>query len=186
MNAHVVPAQLAAMEAHKMRRARMMAPAIAMVQDRLRAMREQAERDAELKRESEWRIEVHRAWKNSAAKLLLAELKRRGDYNKLGDFLLSANSKRRISDIVGAVCLVSGISRIDLLSHRRDAIIVLARQFAMYRAKCETTKSYPEIGRLFGGRDHTTVMHAFRKTQERMAKGLIPLELLATIPGEPT
>lgn len=51
----------------------------------------------------------------------------------------------------------------DLKSPRRTATIVRARQIAMYLAKELTCISYPEIGRKFGGRDHTTVMHAHRK-----------------------
>ena len=51
----------------------------------------------------------------------------------------------------------------ELLGKSRKRSIVLPRQLAMYLAKELTDKSYPEIGELFGGRDHTTVLHAYRK-----------------------
>ena len=50
-----------------------------------------------------------------------------------------------------------------MFSKRRQAHIVLPRQVAMYLAKELTQKSLPEIGDAFGGRDHTTVLHAVRK-----------------------
>lgn len=55
----------------------------------------------------------------------------------------------------------------DMYSKRRPAHIALARQVAMYLAKELTQKSLPEIGELFGGRDHTTVLHAVRRIGER-------------------
>ena len=57
------------------------------------------------------------------------------------------------------------MSRADLLSSRRTANVVRPRQVAMYLAKILTLRSLPEIGRRFGGRDHTTVLHAVRKIE---------------------
>lgn len=54
----------------------------------------------------------------------------------------------------------------DMFSKRRQATIVLPRQVAMYLAKELTEKSYVEIGELFGGRDHTTVLHAVNKISD--------------------
>ncbi|MFZ9314911.1 MAG: chromosomal replication initiator protein DnaA [Burkholderiaceae bacterium] len=54
----------------------------------------------------------------------------------------------------------------EMYSKRRPASIALPRQIAMYLAKELTQKSLPEIGDLFGGRDHTTVLHAIRKIQQ--------------------
>jgi chromosomal replication initiator protein len=51
------------------------------------------------------------------------------------------------------------------LSSRRTANVVRPRQVAMYLAKQLTLRSLPEIGRRFGGRDHTTVLHAVRKIE---------------------
>lgn len=58
----------------------------------------------------------------------------------------------------------------DMYSKRRPAHIALARQVAMYFAKEITQKSFPEIGEAFGGRDHTTVMHAVKKIAELRQK----------------
>ena len=58
----------------------------------------------------------------------------------------------------------------DMYSRRRPANIALPRQIAMYLAKELTQKSLPEIGDLFGGRDHTTVLHAVRKISEARLK----------------
>ncbi len=57
----------------------------------------------------------------------------------------------------------------DMYSKKRPASIARPRQIAMYLAKELTQKSLPEIGEMFGGRDHTTVLHAVRKmTAERL------------------
>jgi chromosomal replication initiator protein len=61
------------------------------------------------------------------------------------------------------------ITRADVLSSRRTAIVVRPRHVAMYLAKSLTSNSLPEIGRRFGGRDHTTVMHAVRKIERTCA-----------------
>ena len=66
----------------------------------------------------------------------------------------------------------------DMHSKRRPANIALPRQIAMYLAKELTQHSLPEIGANFGGRDHTTVMHAVRKiSQERMGNAELNHEL---------
>ena len=69
----------------------------------------------------------------------------------------------RIEQIQRAVAEFYGVSRNDLLTARRTADIVRPRQVAMFMAKSLTLRSLPEIGRQFGGRDHTTVLHAVRK-----------------------
>jgi chromosomal replication initiator protein len=58
------------------------------------------------------------------------------------------------------------VSKTELLSNRRTRTIVKPRQIAMYLAKVMTPRSLPEIGRRFGGRDHTTVLHAVRKIED--------------------
>lgn len=74
----------------------------------------------------------------------------------------------RVEDIIRFVAKHYNISRTDLLSHRRTRHISRPRQIAMYLAKVLTMKSLPEIGRRFGGRDHTTVLHAVRKVEGLM------------------
>lgn len=68
-----------------------------------------------------------------------------------------------IRDIQEVVADFYGFSIIDLHSQRRDFPLARVRQIAMYLAKTVTEKSMPEIGRRFGGRDHTTIHHAVRK-----------------------
>ncbi len=63
------------------------------------------------------------------------------------------------------VCVYFGVAVDDVLSERRTANVVLPRQIAMYLTKALTLRSLPEIGRRFGGRDHTTVLHAVRKIE---------------------
>ncbi|WP_061023937.1 DnaA/Hda family protein [Bradyrhizobium sp. CCH5-F6] len=72
----------------------------------------------------------------------------------------------KIEDIQRVVARSYNCSRADLMSSRRTANIVRPRQVAMYLAKTMTLRSLPEIGRRFGGRDHTTVLHAVRKITE--------------------
>jgi chromosomal replication initiator protein len=73
--------------------------------------------------------------------------------------------KIKIEDIQRVVARRYNVSRSDLLSSRRTANVVRPRQVAMYLAKTMTLRSLPEIGRRFGGRDHTTVLHAVRKIE---------------------
>src|SRR5258708_34574934 len=76
----------------------------------------------------------------------------------------------KIEDIQRVVARQYNVSRSDLLSSRRTANVVRPRQVAMYLAKTLTLRSLPEIGRRFGGRDHTTVLHAVRKNEALVAK----------------
>ena len=71
----------------------------------------------------------------------------------------------KIEDIQRVVARHYNVSKADLLSSRRTRTIVRPRQIAMYLAKMLTPRSLPEIGRRFGGRDHTTVLHAVRKIE---------------------
>lgn len=68
-----------------------------------------------------------------------------------------------IRDIQIAVCDRVGMTLAEFLGERRQAPVVHARQVAMYLAKVLTGRSTPEIGRRFGGRDHTTILHAIKK-----------------------
>ncbi|WJR68359.1 chromosomal replication initiator protein DnaA [Neorhizobium sp. CSC1952] len=72
----------------------------------------------------------------------------------------------RIEDIQRIVARHYNVSRQELVSNRRTRVIVKPRQVAMYLSKTMTPRSFPEIGRRFGGRDHTTVLHAVRKIEE--------------------
>ncbi|MEE9587447.1 MAG: helix-turn-helix domain-containing protein, partial [Hyphomicrobiaceae bacterium] len=80
------------------------------------------------------------------------------------DLMRGLEPKRiKIDDIIKLVSKHFGVGRNDILSQRRHRSIVWPRQIGMYLAKQMTSRSLPEIGRRFGGRDHTTVLHAVRK-----------------------
>jgi chromosomal replication initiator protein len=84
---------------------------------------------------------------------------------------MSANPDQcriKIDDILKVVGRHYNVARSDLLSPRRARSIVVPRQIGMYLAKKLTARSLPEIGRRFGGRDHSTVLHAVRKIEEQM------------------
>ncbi len=81
--------------------------------------------------------------------------------------ILSANRRRiTIDEIQRAVCQFYRVDRTEMASKRRARAVVRPRQVAMYLAKVLTPRSYPEIGRKFGGRDHSTVIHAVRLIEE--------------------
>ncbi len=81
--------------------------------------------------------------------------------------LLRANDRRvTIEEIQKSVAAHFNIRTSDMHSARRARSVARPRQVAMYLSKQLTTRSLPEIGRKFGGRDHTTVMHAVRKVEE--------------------
>ncbi|MBW3097630.1 chromosomal replication initiator protein DnaA [Pseudohoeflea sp. DP4N28-3] len=85
----------------------------------------------------------------------------------LGHLVGAGEPKRvRIEDIQRAVSRHYNVSKQELISNRRTRVIVKPRQIAMYLAKTMTPRSFPEIGRRFGGRDHTTVLHAVRKIED--------------------
>jgi chromosomal replication initiator protein len=70
-----------------------------------------------------------------------------------------------IDDIQKATSEHFGLKQVDLISERRNRSIARPRQAAMWLAKQLTTRSLPDIGRRFGGRDHTTVLHAVRRIE---------------------
>jgi chromosomal replication initiator protein len=84
----------------------------------------------------------------------------------LKDLLSIQNRQISVENIQKAVADFYGIKVADMYSKKRPANIAKPRQIAMYIAKELTQKSLPEIGELFGGRDHTTVLHAVRRINE--------------------
>jgi chromosomal replication initiator protein len=84
----------------------------------------------------------------------------------LADILRASDRKVTIDEIIRKVADHYNIRMTDILSPRRARSVARPRQVAMFLAKKLTTKSLPEIGRRFGGRDHTTVIHAVRKIEE--------------------
>ena len=88
----------------------------------------------------------------------------------LADLLRAHEKKVTIDDIQRKVAEYYGLKLGDMLSARRAVEVARPRQVAMYLAKKLTPRSLPEIGRRFGGRDHTTVMHAVKRIDELRAK----------------
>jgi chromosomal replication initiator protein len=81
--------------------------------------------------------------------------------------LRGAEKRITVDEIQKVTADYYGLKQADLLSERRTRAVARPRQTAMWLAKSLTTRSYPDIGRRFGGRDHTTVLHAVR-TIERL------------------
>ncbi len=88
----------------------------------------------------------------------------------LKDLLGARTGQITVESIQKAVADYFKIKVADMYSKRRPNSIAMPRQVAMYLAKEMTQKSLPEIGELFGGRDHTTVLHAVRKIGQHRAK----------------
>jgi chromosomal replication initiator protein len=110
------------------------------------------------------RLLAHSKLNNQPVTLDMAE-------REVRDLIRPQEPKRiKIEDIQRVVARQYNVSRSDLLSSRRTATVVRPRQVAMYLAKTLTLRSLPEIGRRFGGRDHTTVLHAVRKIEALVNK----------------
>lgn len=89
----------------------------------------------------------------------------------LRDFIPdSATPEITAEQIMAATADYFGVSLEDLRGHSRSRVLVNARQVAMYLCRELTDLSLPRIGQAFGGRDHTTVMHADRKIRQQMAE----------------
>jgi chromosomal replication initiator protein len=110
------------------------------------------------------RLLAHATLTGSAITLETAEI-------AIRDLIRNREPKRvKIEDIQKLVASHYNVSRSDILSERRTAAVVKPRQIAMYLAKVLTLRSLPEIGRRFGGRDHTTVLHAVRKIEKLLGE----------------
>ena len=84
----------------------------------------------------------------------------------LGEQLRGVQRRVTIDEIQRAVSVYFDLKPIELVSARRARVVARPRQIAMYLAKRLTTRSLPEIGRKFGGRDHSTVIHAVKRIEE--------------------
>ena len=86
----------------------------------------------------------------------------------LADLLRASERKLTIDEIMKRTCEHYSLRMSDMVSARRSRSVARPRQMAMYLSKKLTPRSYPEIGRKFGGKDHTTVLYAVRKIEELM------------------
>jgi len=84
----------------------------------------------------------------------------------LADILRASERKVTIEEIQRKVSEHYNIRLSDMIGPRRMRMIARPRQVAMYLSKHLTSRSLPEIGRRFGGRDHTTVMHGVKRIEE--------------------
>ncbi|MDG4649254.1 chromosomal replication initiator protein DnaA [Roseibacterium sp. SDUM158017] len=86
----------------------------------------------------------------------------------LSDILRATDKKVTMDEIIKKTCEYYNIRQADLMSSNRSRAIARPRQVAMFLCKKLTTRSLPEIGRKFGGRDHTTILYGVRKIEELM------------------
>ena len=86
----------------------------------------------------------------------------------LADLLRASDKKLTVEQIMRTTCEHYNLRMNDMTSARRSRSIARPRQLAMYLAKKLTPRSYPEIGRRFGGKDHTTVLYAVKRIEELM------------------
>jgi chromosomal replication initiator protein len=82
--------------------------------------------------------------------------------------LRATDKKVTMDEILKKTCEYYKIRQVDILSQNRQRAIARPRQMAMYLCKRLTQRSLPEIGRKFGGRDHTTILYGVRKIEELM------------------
>ena len=107
------------------------------------------------------RLAVHASLQDSEVSVDLVK-------DVLKDLLRTNSRKITIDEIQKKVVEHYNIKLSDMHSPRRSRSVARPRQVAMYLAKSITTRSLPEIGRKFGGRDHTTVIHAIKTIEEIM------------------
>lgn len=93
----------------------------------------------------------------------------------------TVSQPRSLTQVQDAACQHFGLSAEELLSASRTARVTWPRQVAMYLARELTAESLPAIGRHFGGRDHTTVLHALRRTEARITADSSSREAVDTL-----
>lgn len=86
----------------------------------------------------------------------------------LKDILVERSRELSVEEIIKKVCGHFNVNMKDIKSSKRLKAVVLPRQVAMYLARQLTSSSYPEIGDKFGGKDHSTIIHAIRKVEKLM------------------
>ncbi len=86
----------------------------------------------------------------------------------LKDILIERNRELSVEEILKKVSSHFNIKISDMKSAKRLKAVVLPRQIAMYLSRQLTSSSYPEIGERFGGKDHSTIIHAIRKIEKLM------------------
>ena len=88
----------------------------------------------------------------------------------LKDILVERNKELSVEEIIKKVSIHFNMKISDIKSAKRLKAVVLPRQIAMYLCRQLTSSSYPEIGDRFGGKDHSTIIHAIRKIEKLMTE----------------
>lgn len=142
-------------DAHKTRRGRLVSS---------RQDREATERNRELRMAAlaNAALERRRQWRESWRRMVMMAI---------DEQIQAARTTLSAKAILLEVSRWSGISVLDLTSDRRAKPIVNARHCYFWRARNETARSLPYIGKLAGGRDHTTVLHGIRRFQSALDAG---------------
>jgi len=84
----------------------------------------------------------------------------------LKDIISNSNHQVDSAEIISAVCKYYNIQKEDLIGGGRKKELILPRQVAIYLMREQTSKSFPEIGKIFGGKDHSTIFHAEKRISE--------------------
>jgi chromosomal replication initiator protein len=113
---------------------------------------------------------IEQAIKVAQRERLLRQLELANEAVKQANDALRRFNGTSVKQIIERICRATGVSKYDVLSNRRNAELVFARHAVMYWACRRTGLSLPQIGRLLGGRDHTTILHGKRAYVAKRAK----------------
>jgi hypothetical protein len=138
--------------------------------ERVRAVtpevRKATEETLELERRVEATLEaLERRRSDATARLNRAILATAKALNEEGDAQPISVDTYKLKDLLDIVLAVTGLPKVGVLSERRDNEVVKARHIFFWLARRFTLRSLPYIGRMIGGRDHTTVLHGTRKVE---------------------
>jgi len=91
----------------------------------------------------------------------------------LRDFVSSTNRAIDSAEVISSVCKHYGVSKEEILCKNRKKELIIPRQVTIYLIREMTHKSLPEIGKIMGGKDHTTIMHSHKKIEELLKVDLL-------------
>lgn len=89
--------------------------------------------------------------------------------------------RARVADVIDTACAIWGITRDELIGHDRHSKFMLPRHAAIVVARRVTGFSFPDLGRRFGGRDHTSIIHAVRRADHHAGLQAAIAELMAAL-----
>lgn len=91
----------------------------------------------------------------------------------LRDYVKNTNRAVDSAEVISAVCKHYGVSKEEILSKNRKKELIIPRQVTIYLIREMTHKSLPEIGKIMGGKDHTTIMHSHKKVEDLLKVDLL-------------